>query len=286
MEDSCLELLILRSSFTKTVGVVMKHLSKRRMPRWIGRRSILGATVTELILSLFIGAVMIGYAVPNFQTFIINNRTISGTNMVVSALNFARSEAIKRGIPVTACASSDYTSCTTSGWHVGWMVFTDEPIAGVADGPDEVLRTQQGVELDITLVSGQNFIRFAPNGALADAGLDDYEGLAARPKQPSTLRTLVANLLPINSAHASPDDDSSGGGQTGGGNSGGGQTGGGSGGSTGGGVTTTGGSTSPASYMFEVCPKKPGYTGRAVAVLATGQVRVSEIVCSKTTSKI
>ena len=265
----------------------MKHLSKRRLPRWIGRRSILGATITELILSLFVGAVMIGYAVPNFQTFIINNRTISGTNMVVSALNYARSEAIKRGIPVTACASSDYASCTTSGWHVGWMVFTDEPIAGVADGPDEVLRTQQGVELDITLVSGQSFIRFAPNGALADVGLDDeFEGLANDSNQPSALRTLVANLLPITSAHAD-DDDSNGGrsggntGQSGGGN--GNNGGSGNGGSGGGTVTTVvpgGGNFNPVTYTFEVCPKKAGYNGRAIAVLASGQIRVSEIACS------
>ncbi|MDJ0957501.1 MAG: GspH/FimT family pseudopilin [Arenicellales bacterium] len=255
----------------------MKHLSKQRLPRWIGKRSILGATVTELILSLFIGAVMIGYAVPNFQTFIINNRTISGTNMVVSALNFARSEAIKRGIPVTACASSDYASCTTSGWHVGWMVFTDEPIAGVADGSDEVLRTQQGVELDITLISGQTFIRFAPNGALADAGLDDeFEGLVTRPNQPSTLRNLVANLLPINSAHAdsSSDDDSGGGGSGGSG----GQSGGSGGGSTGG--STQQGGSNPVTYTFEVCPKTSGYKGRAISVLASGQLRVSEIACS------
>ena len=161
------------------------------------------------------------------------------------------------------------------------MVFTDEPIAGLPDGSDEILRTQQGVDLDITLVSGQTFIRFAPNGALADAGLDDeFKGLATRPTQPFVLRTLVANLLPINSAQASSssDDDSSDDGS--GGSSG--QSGGGSGssGSGGSGGLTQQGGANPVTYSIEVCPKTPGYKGRAVAVLASGQIRVSELACS------
>ena len=240
----------------------MKHSSKRCLSRWIGKRSVFGATVTELILSLFIGGVMIGYAVPNFQTFIINNRTISGTNMVVSALNFARSEAIKRGIPVSTCASLDYATCTSSVWHEGWMVFTDEPIAGLPDGSDEVLRTQQGVDLDITLVTGQNFIRFAPSGALADVGRDEeFEGLAARPSEPSSFGSLVASLLPLSSAYAGSQSCNNG--------------------------VCTGGNQPPtktkgtgsAVFEFKVCPTKTGYKGRSIEVLASGQIRTVEVTC-------
>ena len=243
----------------------MKHSSKRRVSRWLGKRGVFGSTTTELILFLFIGAVMIGYAVPNFKDFVINNRTVSGTNLVVSAPNYARSEAIKRGMPVTACASSDYANCSASIWHEGWMVFSDEPIAGVADGPDEVLRTQDGVELDITLVSGQSFIRFAPNGALADVGHDfeEVEGFAAYPYEPSPIGTLMANLLPISSAYA--DDDSSGGG-------GGGQKAG------GGGQTFV--PNPAAAYTFKVCPKVAGYKGRAIEVAPNGQIRTTEVACS------
>ena len=239
-------------------------------------------TITEVLLALFIGSVMLGYAVPNFQSLIINNRTISATNLVVSAINTARSEAIKRGRPVTACASIDYTNCTTAGWHDGWMVFTDEPIAGVIDGPDEVLRVQQEVEVDITLVTGPTFIRFAPNGALADAGLeqDDLEGIAFGPYEPSPLATLFANLVPIGSAYADSgsDDDSDAGGGQGGGSGGGGTTqSGGSGGSGGGGVTSGG---SSVVFALDVCPRVSGYKGRSVQVVATGQTRTVEIPCS------
>ena len=251
----------------------MKRSSKWRFTRWIGAQSCRGTSITEIVLFLFVGAITIGYAVPNFKDFVINNRVISGTNLVVSALNFARTEAIKRGIPVSTCASSDYSNCTTAGWHEGWMVFTDEPIAGVIDGPDSVLRTQQGVELDITLV-GQDFIRFAPNGSLADVyhDSDEFEGLADYPYKPpyesSPLNTLVANLLPINSAHAS---SSSGSGGSGGG-----------GGTGGGGVTQQGGgvSANAAVFTFKVCPRNAGYKGRTIKITATGRIYTSESTCS------
>ncbi|MDJ0957016.1 MAG: GspH/FimT family pseudopilin [Arenicellales bacterium] len=250
----------------------MKRPRTRNLSWWIGKKRVLGTTATEVLFFLLIGAVTIGYAVPNFQNFVINNRVISGTNLVVSALNFARSEAIKRGMPVSTCASIDYANCTTSGWHEGWMVFTDEPIAGVVDGSDEVLRTQDGVELDITLV-GQTFIRFAPNGALADAGddYDEFEGIAWRgPHTPSPLGAFVASLLPISSAYA--DDDSSSGGGSG-------RSGGQSGGSTTtGGTTTKGGNA--AVFTFTVCPRKAGYKGRSIEVAANGQIRTVEATCT------
>ena len=258
----------------------MKRANKWRLSGWNGKRRVLGTTTTEVLFFLLIGAVTIGYAVPNFQNFVINNRVISGTNLVVSALNFARSEAIKRGMPVSTCASADYANCTTSGWHEGWMVFTDEPIAGVVDGSDEVLRTQDGVELDITLV-GQTFIRFAPNGALADAGdnYDEFEVLASRTVEPARLGALVSGLLPISSAYAgnSSDDDSSSGGSGGSGgqsSSSGGQS---SGSTQTGGTATSGGN---AVFTFIICPRKAGYKGRSIEVAANGQIRTAEAACT------
>ena len=145
------------------------------------------------------------------------------------------------------------------------MVFTDEPIAGVVDGSDEVLRTQEGVELDITLI-GQTFVRFAPNGALADAGnhLDEFEGIAWSAHVPSSFGAFVSKMLPISSAHA--DDDSS---------------------SGGGGTTTTQQQGNPdqqlsnsAVFTFKVCPRKVGYKGRSIEVSANGQIRTAEATCT------
>ena len=45
---------------------------------------------------------------------------------MVTAFNLARMEAIRRGTPVSVCASADQASCSgANDWASGWIVFTD-----------------------------------------------------------------------------------------------------------------------------------------------------------------
>jgi len=86
----------------------------------------------------------------------------------VAALAYARSEAVKRGRPVTVCASSNGSDCNSSQWEKGWIVFTDDTgTAGKRDGSDQVLkvfgRVSGGVDIDL---GGVSFVRFLPTGAL------------------------------------------------------------------------------------------------------------------------
>ena len=65
-------------------------------------------------------------------------------SLAVLVTQLPRSEAIKRNAPVTLCASSNGTTCATSGgWQVGWIV-------RLADGT--ILQRQQALppELRIT----------------------------------------------------------------------------------------------------------------------------------------
>ena len=94
-----------------------------------------GFTLIELMVTLTITAVLLGIGVPSFRSMIENNRITAATNDLVNALQLARSEAIKRGIPVVLCASSDQASCSTATpavWINGWVarsqaVATDPP---------------------------------------------------------------------------------------------------------------------------------------------------------------
>ncbi len=82
----------------------------------------------ELMIVVAIAGVLLALAVPGFTATIRNNRLSAQTNEFIYALKFARTEALKRGVRITMCRSSDQTSCTTSGtanWENGWIVFAE-----------------------------------------------------------------------------------------------------------------------------------------------------------------
>lgn len=121
-----------------------------------------GFTLIELMVTLSIAAILMGIAVPSFQTTIKSNRIVTQTNQLVTALNLARSEAIKRGVQVTVCKSADRATCTTNGnWDQSWLVFVDSvsPI-GTKNTDDLVLRSFEPVPQGVMMRSGTNFANF------------------------------------------------------------------------------------------------------------------------------
>src|SRR3569832_1171984 len=85
-----------------------------------------GFTLVELLVTISIATILVTLAVPSFSDFVKINRMITQTNDFVTALNVARSEAIRRGNRITLCKSSDGAGCVSGGnWEQGWIVFVD-----------------------------------------------------------------------------------------------------------------------------------------------------------------
>jgi type IV fimbrial biogenesis protein FimT len=89
--------------------------SQRRTP---GGGRAAGFTLIELMVTVVVLGVLLTVAVPNFTTTIRQNRLATQTNELITALNLARSEAIKRGAQVVVRKSS-------TNWESGWSVFYD-----------------------------------------------------------------------------------------------------------------------------------------------------------------
>jgi len=88
-----------------------------------------GFTLIELMFTIVVLAVLLGIGVPNFRDFVRNSRMTSAANDLLADLNLARSEAVKRRVPVTLCKSTDGTSCSDTSDSTPfrrWIVFVDD----------------------------------------------------------------------------------------------------------------------------------------------------------------
>jgi len=127
-----------------------------------------GFTLTEILITVVVAAVLMGVAAPSMQGAAQNARISSAHNQLAGALQRARSEAIKRSGNVTVCAREDDSTCGDD-WQNGWLVFTD---SGANRG--EIETGESVLAVTSPLLSG---IRVSNRGKLA-AGSG---GIAARP---------------------------------------------------------------------------------------------------------
>jgi len=117
-----------------------------------------GFTLIELLVTMSVLAILLAVAVPAMQNFTIRSRLVAVNNDLMTAINFARSEASKRANPVSVCKSSTSTSCGGS-WSDGWIVFVDDGTAGDATD-DTILRVYQGVPNGYSLNATANFANY------------------------------------------------------------------------------------------------------------------------------
>ncbi len=87
----------------------------------------LGFTLLELMTTIAVAGILLAIAIPSFQTMTYNSRLTAQVNDMVSAMNIARSEAIKRNGTISFCRAADATTtdCVTdAGNWTNWIVRT------------------------------------------------------------------------------------------------------------------------------------------------------------------
>jgi type IV fimbrial biogenesis protein FimT len=127
-----------------------------------------GFTLIELMIALTILAILVGMAAPSFRELSRNNRVVAAQNDLVTAFNLARSEALKRGAPVTVCASVNGTACgAAADWASGWIVFDDRAgAAGTVNNGDTVLQRWGAVDGNIVFAATAAFVQYQPTGTV------------------------------------------------------------------------------------------------------------------------
>ena len=121
-----------------------------------------GFTLIEAMVVLVIAAILLVIGIPSFRDASVGSRLRDLANDLNASVQVARSEAIKRNVPVTLCRSTDGATCTDDDdWGQGWIILEGA----------EVLQYQQpvatGYKVERTVGSGN--ILFQPIGVGASA---------------------------------------------------------------------------------------------------------------------
>jgi type IV fimbrial biogenesis protein FimT len=98
-----------------------------------------GYTFIEFFIVIVFITILLGLAIPAYHKLVLHNRVIAQINQLTTAINLARSEAIKRHSTVTLCKTKDAQTCGGE-WRDGWLVFVDKKAEGKVNPGDLILR--------------------------------------------------------------------------------------------------------------------------------------------------
>jgi len=160
-----------------------------------------GFTLIELMVTLAVAAILLTVGVPSMKDLILNNRLTAATNLFVSSINIARSEAIKQGRNATVCISTDLVSCTGGTWNQGWLVWVDVDQNGNLDAPAEIIRTVEPLSNALQFTSAQNSFSIDSQGSVdnPNATLDVCDN---RPNETGRqLRVMATGGISLNSQY-------------------------------------------------------------------------------------
>ena len=153
-----------------------------------------GFTLIELMVTIAVLAILMTIAIPSFQNMVLNNRIVAQANQLITALNYARSEAVKRAAPATVCSTNGGTACAGSmNWSTGWLVFADANENGAVDGGEAVLRVWPTLSTGNTLNTGKDLrVTFAASGFAT--GFNDTFRLCDK-RGAAEARSIVINSM-------------------------------------------------------------------------------------------
>lgn len=153
-----------------------------------------GFTLIELMVTLAVLGILLSIGIPSFQNMVLNNRITAQANQVITALNYARSEAVKRAAPATVCSTNGGAACAGStDWSTGWLVFADGDGDGTVDAGEAVLRVWPPLGGGNTLTAGSH-LRVTFTAAGSATGFNDTFRLCDK-RGTTEMRAIVINAM-------------------------------------------------------------------------------------------
>lgn len=142
----------------------------------VGNNKIKAFSIIEMMVVLAVVMVLVLLAVPRFQTFVQNNQTHRTSSQLISALKYAKEEAVNRGYHVTLCAVEPGTAandgisdisgaCLTNAtsWN-SFIVFEDKNNNNSDNAGESTFRIFDGLPEDAITSNTSGVVQFTPTG--------------------------------------------------------------------------------------------------------------------------
>lgn len=127
-----------------------------------------GFTVTELLVTTGILAILAGYSIPSFRAVIARNHLSAASDQIRVAVVLARTMAVTLNRRITFCAGSPASGCHGNWTRHEWLVFDDRDSDGIVDAGETTHLVDQARAVDLVALSGNgpfnNRIVFMPIG--------------------------------------------------------------------------------------------------------------------------
>jgi len=140
-----------------------------------------GFTLVEVLVVVAISTILLTIGVPSYLWTTSSFRISTEANALVGDLQYARSEAVKQGITVSICVSTDGATCstTTTSWAAGHIVISNPTAAA-----GTVLRVQaafSGTDTAADITNGVAQISFNRDGFAGVPSTTAWNGFASLP---------------------------------------------------------------------------------------------------------
>lgn len=152
------------------------------------QRRTAGFTLTELVITVAIAAILAALAAPSFSSLIASQRMKNVATDIYLALAKARSEAIKRDTNVTL-------SPNTGGWAAGWEILDPADATGTT-------KIEDHEAISNTAISGPTSVIYRSSGRVSGTSAPKFD-ITATGSTSHTCVTVDLSGLPTQSTSSS-----------------------------------------------------------------------------------
>jgi len=137
---------------------------------------IAGFTIIEILLVTALTAIVLGLAIPSFNSLLANTKTRTKASLLHATLHNARVHAITAQTVVIVCAASSNNprQCNNnysanSNWASGWLAYQDNNRNNRLDDTDKILNTVSNEDVGVVF-NQRGRLRFFADGSARSAG--------------------------------------------------------------------------------------------------------------------